>query len=477
MRESRKPTFQQQHPSPKQKTKQQFSIEHNQSANEQHHTPNHIIMIININDNFGQLPHSFKHLFIETLNNSKASAQVHMHQYSVERHITYIMTEHTIQMWEQKGFSFIVGNSRQPATFPQITEYFSPKKMKSIVSRWINDFYGIIINTVTATNHPDWLYNNEGNCIANLKTPLSPPDIFMKSSKKYFNNDQISTRREVYNRKRVGMSDKKKFDFNNNHYVDGALYKGICYDNFQILEGDNFNIDIDLLDGRSSVVKVRQCPRSKLPKIVRKSTSFFEKLITEHGNARRHISTSNGSKMFAFGESGDGKEYEIHGHFEDKKIISQFAKAVEDGLTVHYGDILEGIRASEVSICNIHNLGKFSRSMDVSHNLGNPAHFDRGDGGPGVAMWLKKDENSTFDNWWFLLPNVSSDGEKGIAIKLQHGLCIQWEGSIIKHCTAVPNIDEGDTFFGVFFGPKLKLSSAQEGMTELPIINEQNYNK
>ena len=46
-----------------------------------------------------------------------------------------------------------------------------------------------------------------------------------------------------------------------------------------------------------------------------------------------------------------------------------------------------------------------------------------------------------------------------IAIELQHGLCIDWDGSIIKHSSATPSIENGDALLGVFLGGKNKFQS------------------
>jgi hypothetical protein len=42
-----------------------------------------------------------------------------------------------------------------------------------------------------------------------------------------------------------------------------------------------------------------------------------------------------------------------------------------------------------------------------------------------------------------------------VAIKLDHGIMIQWNGRELKHCTMDPGtVDECNTLIGMFMGPK-----------------------
>jgi hypothetical protein len=99
-------------------------------------------------------------------------------------------------------------------------------------------------------------------------------------------------------------------------------------------------------------------------------------------------------------------------------------------------------------------LGTGGHSMDVSINLRNASHFDNGDIRYGVGIWLSRNE-SEFKNWFFLLPNTSINGSKGAAIKLYHGLMIEWNGTMVKYCTMDPG-DVGDdiVLVGILLVPK-----------------------
>ena len=92
-------------------------------------------------------------------------------------------------------------------------------------------------------------------------------------------------------------------------------------------------------------------------------------------------------------------------------------------------------------------------------------------------------------NWYFVLPNVygeTKDGKpfSGLAIQLNHGVAIQWDGRLLRHCTSVlrndgddspGNLDKkpaqvGNQVYGMFSAAKSKLvdyarASAARGST------------
>ena len=65
-------------------------------------------------------------------------------------------------------------------------------------------------------------------------------------------------------------------------------------------------------------------------------------------------------------------------------------------------------------------------------NLGNPAHYDLLDGFRGFAQWYADDPQAKITSWWFVLP------EHGVAIELQDGALISWDGRVVLHCSSVP---------------------------------------
>ena len=104
-----------------------------------------------------------------------------------------------------------------------------------------------------------------------------------------------------------------------------------------------------------------------------------------------------------------------------------------------------GLGLGLLEMFNIHKrTGAF---VAVSSNLGNPEHLDCGDAWQSYARWLRGLPNGPEPSgWWFLLPAV------GLAIELEDGVGVSWDGREVHHCTAVPHgIGEGDELFSMFF--------------------------
>lgn len=95
------------------------------------------------------------------------------------------------------------------------------------------------------------------------------------------------------------------------------------------------------------------------------------------------------SKMFTFGERNPGQEYATNEKMEeDWKILQEFVKIKESILEEEFQDKLHTIRNMEEDESNLNLLGKYSRTLDISFNLSNPSHSDRGDKCKGVSMCL-----------------------------------------------------------------------------------------
>ena len=81
--------------------------------------------------------------------------------------------------------------------------------------------------------------------------------------------------------------------------------------------------------------------------------------------------------------------------------------------------------------------------MVHSVNLRNASHFDVNDASITTTTWIEEEIGST-ENWFFLFPNVTRDMETAIVIKLFHGCTINWDGAILRHCSALPRLRGGN---------------------------------
>ena len=80
---------------------------------------------------------------------------------------------------------------------------------------------------------------------------------------------------------------------------------------------------------------------------------------------------------------------------------------------------------------------------DASRDLGNSMHVDP-DHARSFAVWMSRCPESGEESWWLLFPC------HGLAVKLTHGAWVSWDGRVQPHCSAVPNVEEGNALMSLF---------------------------
>jgi hypothetical protein len=158
--------------------------------------------------------------------------------------------------------------------------------------------------------------------------------------------------------------------------------------------------------------------------------------------------------------------------YRSKRMVSQYKQTVDPHTAAaikklcpgvasympsHLIDLLEDIRSGERS-------GFIAPALDVmggvdgpggsimlSRDLGNASHYDSSDKSCSFSIWAEKIVGQA-RNWYFVLPNLSINGSRGVVVKLRHGVGIQWDGRIIRHCSSVTDVGPGNHVFGCMFG-------------------------
>jgi hypothetical protein len=136
------------------------------------------------------------------------------------------------------------------------------------------------------------------------------------------------------------------------------------------------------------------------------------------------------------------------------RLAADFAHTQFPGLvpTIHHLESIAGItRPSYMG--GEHGV---SSSMAVSVNLANATHYDVNDASMGFVVFSESNPYST-NGWYFTLPNVLVKFQNrtyhGLALKLNHGACIHWDGRIIRHGTSVHQRSSTDDHtVGFFWG-------------------------
>jgi len=83
-----------------------------------------------------------------------------------------------------------------------------------------------------------------------------------------------------------------------------------------------------------------------------------------------------------------------------------------------------------------------TKSINVSVNMANAAHYDVNDEGIGVAVWIEQSPHVGMDVY-FIFPNISVKDNRtnqlrnGLLIKLKDGCTISWNGNSLRHCTSM----------------------------------------
>ena len=75
-------------------------------------------------------------------------------------------------------------------------------------------------------------------------------------------------------------------------------------------------------------------------------------------------------------------------------------------------------------------------------HLGDLSHFDVIDASQGFSVWTEE-VLGLGKSWYFVIPNVcglrpdTKTKFRGMAVKLDHGMAISWDGRLIRHCMSV----------------------------------------
>ena len=196
-------------------------------------------------------------------------------------------------------------------------------------------------------------------------------------------------------------------------------------------------------------------------------------------NARTNrVFATKDNKMWAFGQRNKTATYVINDDLQfsigdEPANLERFGNALGECLGSKFPAMMQSLIGLEKGLKKNSVTGNYARSIAISHNLKNESHYDSKDGGYGASIWIQKDPSKNVENWYFVLPNCSIKGSRGVAIKLYHGIQICWNGSELKHCTMDASIDENDSLYGCFMAPKADFCNNTNGTVKpkIPSFN------
>ena len=282
---------------------------------------------------------------------------------------------------------------------------------------------------------------------------LPPNEFICPYSKEVFVVDNVLDARWQY-RTRMSMHCHK---YKRRKHIDGALYSDIFMDNAEIIDikaGHSVDIVIQLGNGMTTTVtafvdidddnKHLQNCKSIAQMLSRKTANTFRKRTSDKGNM---YVVGNGRK-------GDGSSgtYQLTNIDGVRQLLRELTISAEyyyrKNHLSHHIDMMRS-KKNQNSITSMK--GAFVCSVATSHNLKNAAHYDVYDTHHSIVTWTK-DDHTTLDFWYFILPNVTRDNKRALVIKVKHGLTISLDAKKVMHCsTYKSNCYPCDVYGTAFF--------------------------
>ena len=202
--------------------------------------------------------------------------------------------------------------------------------------------------------------------------------------------------------------------------------------------------------------------------------------IKKGGNARKDSGDTGGMMSLGFNlnpAARNGKETVMTRSVLRKFLPGMCTKFAEQ-ISWKFPGLLPCLRSFErceghgvIPSASLGGVDGITANLDFSVDLGNASHKDTSDGGPGISIWAEKVKGKA-RNWYMVFPNVlvkslwvynkggvwveskQTHDYEGLAIKLSDGVCILWNGRVIRHCTSYTEVGEDNHTYGAFFGPK-----------------------
>lgn len=285
--------------------------------------------------------------------------------------------------------------------------------------------------------------------------PLLPPDKFL------FNPDLPSrdpvapaTAEEalsLYSYAQKGHASKKR----KRGFVFGSRYCNLfpgytCID----ATGSDFVIELSLPDKSKSTLRVSSAATNEklLTAIV-----DLGKTLPKKGNARGNVGDSG--EMFALGYRNSNSD-EVYSPGKSEKVsiatecVSRLAATeMEDSFPDVLSEIWKAERKKNPNRPPLKSMGGTRGSgnnLMFSRNLSNSYHRDF-DGSLSICFWAE-DIPGKAGNWFFVIPNASINGKKGLVIKLFHGAIVIWDGNVLGHCSAEADTGDDNNVFACMFG-------------------------
>ena len=292
------------------------------------------------------------------------------------------------------------------------------------------------------------------------EAPLLPPNEIanedvqdgLKPGMVKYNNLQDA--RTMYNAYKM----QKHSKFKRRKYCKGSKFSELLGNDYLLLDNvvGDIEVDVETTDATGkkvtvkSLIKIRDIlsvPETQDTDLAQSLFDLSTTLIPDKGNCRRNVGDEG--EMYALGIRRENETYA-----PTKKRLAQIGTVsymVSRWMKRNLPDLFQEIEDAEKAKGNRPSPLKHGPGVTLvcTKNLANAPHVDPHDTSRSVTFWVQ-DGNAGF--WYFIFPNVTVNGKKGLVVKLRNGIVIEWDGRIIRHCTAKPSVSKYTHVFAFFFG-------------------------
>ena len=241
-------------------------------------------------------------------------------------------------------------------------------------------------------------------------------------------------------------------------YVEGALYTNIFISNCRIIDvgkGEKLDIEIKTQLNVQSTISIFHEPDENHPHLCH--CTNLAKVVSRHRPNTFRKNCNDKGRMFVVGTGRLGSSHV--GTYQ----LTEYP-GVEMALSnLKYADQYYRSIGLSATVDEINNLKRYKNhpsmencfvsSITSSWNYINAAHVDVDDCCEGIITWTI-DEDDVDNEFYFVLPNVTLDGDKATIIKIHNGLTIKIDARLIMHCSSLSFKRKRTNVYGTFFGVK-----------------------
>ena len=171
--------------------------------------------------------------------------------------------------------------------------------------------------------------------------------------------------------------------------------------------------------------------------------------------AGEHVLYSTGTLDYFAQESTLKRKDRIGNRHDQSSAIEHMRKAFDSAFTntpTEYDEM----------IADLTKYNRIHPACDFTVNFSCGEHIDTGDSSRSFTRYARRLPAKGKPSLWFIFPHI------GLAIEIDNGICISWDGRKAAHLTSVPwGLDDGDQLFAAFFALTIGVERCHQRTTEM----------